>query len=85
MAERVYGKAVKKNLKRKRTFVPGAAAGDAQNTEKLSDEQKKLIVQAIKKTTNMEEIDRLEQILASGKIPRDMVGLLSKVSAMDTD
>jgi len=82
-AEILYGKTA---TKEKKTFVAGGAAGDSAHTQPLSDEQKKLIQEAIAKASNMDEIDRLESILASGQIPRDMQHLLAKSDgkAMDT-
>jgi len=55
------------------TFVVGDGVPTQTQTKKkgLSSEQRRKIMEAIKKATSLGEIERLEKILSSGKIPTD--------------
>jgi len=55
------------------TFVVGDGVPTQTQTKKkgLSSEQRRKIMEAIKRATSLGEIERLEKILSSGKIPTD--------------
>jgi len=61
------GEKLKAEIIKTKTFVPGAthAAG-------LTTEQKQKISDMLKKAETMEEVQRLERILASGKVPKEL-------------
>jgi len=57
-----------------KTFVVGDGVPQTQTQTKkkgLTSDQKRKIMEAIKKATSLGEIERLEKILSSGKIPSD--------------
>jgi len=63
------GKVLEAELSKKKTFVPGAAAAAG-----LTDEQKQKIKELIAKANSIEEVQRLERALASGKLPKELTG-----------
>jgi len=66
-------KGEKKDKTATNTFVVGDGVPTQTQTKKkgLSSEQRRKIMEAIKKATSLGEIERLEKILSSGKIPSD--------------
>jgi len=67
-AELHYGKA---ETTEPSEFVPGEQPDQSAQYTKLTDEQKNRIKQALKKANSIEEVERLELMLTSGKIPNN--------------
>jgi len=61
------GKTLEAELSKKKTFIAGAAAATG-----LTDEQKQKIKELISKAESYEEVQRLDRILASGKLPKEV-------------
>jgi len=75
------GKVLEAELSKKKTFVPGAAAAAG-----LTDEQKQKIRELISKANSLEEVQRLERALASGKLPKELTaGSSTSAMAVDED
>jgi len=75
------GKVLEAELSKKKTFIPGAAAAAG-----LTDEQKQKIKELIAKANSIEEVQRLERALASGKLPKELTtSSSSSTSAMAID
>jgi len=68
------GKLLEAELAKKKTFIPGAAAASG-----LSEEQKQKIKDLMTKSTSMEEVQRLERALASGKLPKELHAAIAGV------
>jgi len=62
------GKALQVELSKKKTFVPGAAAAAG-----LTEEQKLKLKELLAKADTSEEVQRLQRILASGKLPKELL------------
>jgi len=62
------GKALEAELSKKKSFIPGAAAAAG-----LTEEQKQKLKELLDKA-DAEEVQRIERLLASGKLPKEFTG-----------
>lgn len=74
------GKVLEAELGKKKTFIPGAAAASG-----LTEEQKQKIKELIAKANSIEEVQRLERALSSGKVPKELNPSSAGSTAMAVD